>query len=278
MTKNSNILAIVVVYKRLFSMSETIQSIKKLAIDLFIYDNSPEEFIQEKIKELATNCDIEYVRDVSNPGICKAYNKGFQKAVQANKKWVLLLDQDTILPPNYFEIFYEQYKENYCQNPVAYVPQLKHQGKLISPLKVSNSGITHSLDEKNLTIGLYGDISALNSGVFISTEFLRKIGEFSQKYPLDLLDHWLFKKISQQKQKIVVLPIVIQHNLSLFSKEGIDNKRYISILNGESVFLNEFGSYTDKFIYRLRLIRRILLLCIKGYWKRCFFCLKILIK
>ena len=41
---------------------------------------------------------IHYISDPTNPGVSKAYNVGFELARQLNKKWLLLLDQDTVFP------------------------------------------------------------------------------------------------------------------------------------------------------------------------------------
>jgi GT2 family glycosyltransferase len=95
-----NILGVLVLYKSKLEESETFISISKALksnnqkLDLFVYDNSPEYYYDKKaIKEYPGT--ITYEHDESNPGICKPYNKGLEKAKIENRQWLLLLDQDT---------------------------------------------------------------------------------------------------------------------------------------------------------------------------------------
>src|SRR5260221_11839723 len=95
---------------------------------LFIYDNSPQP------QEVLTNpCwNIHYQHNPSNPGVSKAYNKGFECAKIQNKKWILLADQDTEFPIDAFDKYLRSQKESGCS---IVVPKLIDQVGIVSPLK-----------------------------------------------------------------------------------------------------------------------------------------------
>ena len=267
MVELNDLLVVIVLYRQQLSESISFKSLMQCAtdcnsgIDLYIYDNSPIDFVQEDIKLYQNKIKIQYIRDISNIGIGKAYNEGYIYAESIRKNWILLLDQDSLLPNSYCSIFFDTLSKYYSNDIVAYVPKIEVKGKIISPAKISNSGFLTFLDNKHLEKGIKFNISALNSGTIISTCFLKEIGGFSEHYPLDMLDHWLYKKIVMLKKTIVLMPITIQHNLSVMSGYTLDRKRLISILNAEKNFVNEFGNILDIFFYKLRLLGR----CIKYF-------------
>ena len=274
-----NILAIIVLYKQKLSNSVTFIKLENALnvfdnkrLDIFVYDNSPQEFEQDTISFSTEKFNIKYERNISNAGVSLAYNKGAEYARSLGKKWLLLLDQDSELPTNYLDTFLA-YVEKY-KTPIVYVPKIEVNNKIISPARVTNSGLVRFLKSNELTKDLHFDISALNTGVFISTDFIHKIGGFSPKYPLDMLDHWLFKIISQFNETVVLLPITMRHDLSVLSKGGVSNERYGSILNAEKIFLQEFGSVGNIIVYKLRLLRRFLLLLLNGNKNQACMCLR----
>ena len=95
------LLIILVVYKRRLEECEAFQSILKMhksgqLLNLFVYDNSPEPQRIFNYQGLS----IIYKHDSQNSGLSKAYNIGAVQAKNDKLDWILLLDQDTILPAN----------------------------------------------------------------------------------------------------------------------------------------------------------------------------------
>jgi glycosyltransferase involved in cell wall biosynthesis len=222
---------------------------------IYIYDNSSQEFIQDDIK-LCELSNVHYVRNIFNPGISHAYNEGLALASKINKNWLLLLDQDTILPENYFTTFFEKMRTVNSAVVVACVPKVKAmvkgKEKLIAPGTMVNYKVRFS--PVDFTEGVHKNISTLNSGVFVSVSFMNTIGGFSEKYPLDCLDYWLFKCIEKQNKSVFVMNIYTQHDLSLYNPQGISLWRFESGLKAQCQFLSDFGSRKDKILYNFRLL------------------------
>ncbi len=92
-----SLLIVLVIYKMKIGESPAFVSLTRAlqfshqSATLFVYDNSP----RPQNIEQNENWKIEYQNDPTNPGVSKAYNEGFTLAKTENKKWMLLVDQDT---------------------------------------------------------------------------------------------------------------------------------------------------------------------------------------
>lgn len=203
-TTIEGILFILVIYKKRLNESDSftslVDSLKNthLNIDIFIYDNSPSAMIlQEELS--GGNWKIHYVHDETNPGVSKAYNEGFRLGKKMNKKWLLLLDQDTKLPKDAI---------------IKYCRALQDNGEysLVAPILVSTNGIIYSpcnyffkrgFPMKSIEIGLVKARrkSLLNSGLLISMDIFEKVGGYNEKLKLDFSDFEFldrYRKISDQ--------------------------------------------------------------------------------
>ena len=198
------ILFILVIYKRKLNESDSfislVNSLKNthVNVDIFIYDNSPSSMILDE--ELSgENWNIHYVHDKTNPGVSKAYNEGFKLGKKLNKKWLLLLDQDTKLPNNAIT--------KYCK-----AVQDNNEYSLFAPILVSTNGTIYSpcnyffkrgFPMKSIEIGLMNARrkSLLNSGLLISIDIFEKVGGYNERLKLDFSDFDFidrYRKISGQ--------------------------------------------------------------------------------
>ncbi len=97
---------VIVVYNTKLETSESFQSVegmrrKGTTLDLIVYDNSPTP--QQPIEPPGLR--ITYFHDPENSGVSKAYNVAAAHATALRKEWILLLDQDTTLPPDLLEAY-----------------------------------------------------------------------------------------------------------------------------------------------------------------------------
>jgi GT2 family glycosyltransferase len=266
------ILGVLVLYKCKLEESETFISISKALksnnqkLDLFVYDNSPEYYYDKKaIKEYPGT--ITYVHDKSNPGICKPYNLGLEKSVQNNKKWLLLLDQDTELTEDYLVKLSQvvQISNNYA----SIVPVIYSNGNIVSPTRYDFIGRMKAISFED-SGGIVNNITAINSGACVNVNFLSEIGGFNELFPLDMLDHWLNSEIEKHGENIFVLDIKLQHNLSVSDYSTLTVDRFIKILEAENVFCLRYNKKI--IIYKLRLVLRMFKLLLSGNIRYSFKC------
>jgi GT2 family glycosyltransferase len=229
---------------------------KEKNIDIFIYDNSVESQYVPEIKGF----NLYYIHDKNNAGVSKAYNVGIKKAKELNKKYVILLDQDSNILACDLEKYFllaEKYGENYIYAPVMY-----SKNKIYSPAYVN-----HFIGKiQNLNTFIYKEIynlnkkSLINSGLMIPIKLIELIGDFNENIKLDFSDFYFIEKYKKINQNIILLNLYVQHTLS-----GDEGKNYLAEILRYKYYCNgakHFNISTNKF----RLIpafRRMLRLTIK---------------
>lgn len=250
-----DILAVLVLYKMNLEDSPTYQSLltsvkagnsQFSSLKLIIYDNSPNP--QVSIKDIPV--ETIYVHDSDNGGLVAAYNYALCEA--QNKEWMLLLDQDTILPQNFISNIIKN--DNFTsmdESIVAIVPKVRCNKLVVSPAQVAFAGRMKSIANY---IGKHNQpITAINSGALIKTSFMQEIGGFNKVFKLDFLDHWLFHKIYSLGRTVYVSESVLEHELSVSNFEkSITPERYENILLAEWHFYQLYKSKLEVGIYIIR--------------------------
>lgn len=256
----SNFFVVVVLYKCTLEDSETIKSIQKnfdQKVPLFVYDNSPVEQY-ENTHFVFNQFEVEYLHDEKNSGLNAAYNHALKKALKEEKKWLLLMDQDTFFTNEYIQEIGSIDLSKIPENVVAIIPKvLSIEKNNISPAKMMKGGLCKPIKIKP---GISEEpITGINSGTLIRTDFIQSIGGFNSSLPLDMLDHWYFREIYKLNKAVLVLESSIFQDLSVAGnfEETVSINRYKSILRAEKIFLKNDGLLA-KVIFNLRLIRRAL--------------------
>lgn len=215
-------LAVMVVYNRRIEACETFLSLagcltaESEKMDMLVYDNSPLPQAVPAAGRLSC-FRLHYVNDPSNPGVSKAYNKGFELARQLGKKALLLLDQDTLFPEDTY-LRYARAIQAYPQS-VLFAPILTTGGKIFSPCRNvlrMNFPLTSTLGGK---VSVRGK-SLLNSGMWIRLEAFERIGGFNEAIPLDFADHDFMRRYRQYFDTFVVVDVACRHGFS--DQETID--------------------------------------------------------
>lgn len=206
-----DLLPVLVVYRCPLPQSSTWQSIIEeserlgVTLDLMIYDNSP----VAQILPLTSN-NIYYRHDQINSGVSKAYNEGFQLAQRLNKKWLLLLDQDSLFPSGWME-WYAKASQNDDQILIA--PIVSSGKKIISPF---NYWLCLGRSSKAVFPGIKSLKTnyAINSGLLIPTLLFAKAGGYDDSVPLDFSDFVFMHKLKKMDAQLDVIALSLEHHLS----------------------------------------------------------------
>ena len=250
---NNSIEIVIVLYQCSLDESVTFQSLKKLlektSIDyeLIIFNNDKNQKIQ--------NSMFLIVNSEENQRLPGAYNYALEKAVESGKKWILLLDQDTVIPETYFEELQKLFLSNYPSDLVAVVPILESDGKISSPKLISSKmRFERDLAEKGYT---KDRINAFNSMSLLDVQFIKSLGGFNKEYPLDMHDHWCYNQIFKHQKLVYILDTTTDHNSSFVNfEENISVKRYKQFLSSENKFIhNELGMPVYLY-YKMKLVLR----------------------
>ncbi|MGB0177905.1 MAG: glycosyltransferase [Owenweeksia sp.] len=174
----SNILAVIVIYEKTLEESRSFQSIQPLldkGLKVLIFDNSPSP---QNIPE-----DLLYHHSPENKGVSGAYNFAAVKAKDLGCRWLWLLDDDTLVDPEFLneaEAFANQDYE-------LYVPKIYSNQRLLSPFGIKRS-ITFRLDHVNTGRHKLAELRPINSGMLISLAAFNKAGGYNPELPLDFSD------------------------------------------------------------------------------------------
>lgn len=222
-----------------------------------LYDNTPEAGVPGPLP-----VGVQYEAAGRNAGLAAAYNRALDVAQLHNCAWLLLLDQDSVLPENFLESLLEELREHGTDSDVvAVVPIVRSGGVVVSPKRVGFFGLKAFMETPR---GIQdSEIASINSGTAIRCDFVRSIGGFSRAYWLDYLDHWLFRQIYAAGKKVAVSNCILEHSLSVQDyRRNINLTRYRSILAGESAFMTTHKSKLQIPFYLLRLLARSMRLAI----------------
>ncbi len=261
MAAQRKIQAVVVLYKVSVGNSATLQSMRAIfaaqpalrdGIDLLIYDNSPELQPAEDLRPLGEN--VQYRHDGSNGGLATAYGYALDLAVAAGLPWLLLLDQDTTLTA---ELFHELLAviETGPPAPVcAIIPRQVRDGVVLSPRLVRagrDLPVETGIATERLTV--------FNSAACVRVAALQAIGGFPREFPLDYLDHIVFHRLQAPGGRLLVLPVSIEHQLSIKNlAEEMSLERYKRLLAAEWGFIREVKPKGGAPVQRIRLVQRAL--------------------
>lgn len=199
------------------------------SIDVFIYDNS----LQEQTVPDIYGINFHYVHDKKNAGVSKGYNVGIEKAKELNKKYVILLDQDSNISCADFEkytLLYNKYGDDYLYAPIMY-----YKDKIYSPGNINNfAGKVQDLN-KFMYKEVYSleDKSLINSGLLIPLKIIDLIGNFNENIKLDFSDFYFIEKYKKFNNNMVLLNLYVEHSLS-----GDESKNYLKEISRYKYYCN----------------------------------------
>lgn len=210
-----SMLAVIVIYNELIDNSESLNSLDSAftsgnKLDVLVYDNSKTPQNIERTKFV--NFNFTYLHNPNNPGLGVAYNKGGEMALKRNKKWLLLLDQDTVFANNFFD----KMKEAIVTNPKI---------KLFAPiLMLSNSVILspcsfrffHGKHLKEVSPGInsLSNNQPVNSGIIVNLKAFISVGGYNEKVKLDYSDHQFIERFKKIEKNYFVINSIGQQNFS----------------------------------------------------------------
>ncbi len=214
-----NTLIVIVLYNLSLHDTITYQALDKIlqeykserSVDLFIYDNSPIAYTSVDAVNGNSKFNVDYLHDPTNPGVSKAYNRAADWASDKEKKWLLVLDQDTDLPADGL-LRYAQAVESFPDFPL-YAPQVYSGGLLYSPCRyVFHKGSNLRSIDPGVHKTRYR--SVINSGLLLYLSAFHEVGGYDEEVQLYFSDHVFFDRIKKYFPNFVVINCRLEHQLS----------------------------------------------------------------
>ena len=258
----ASIFAVIVLYVTRPADSDTVKTLitqmsdfraRGSRLQVLLYDNTPGGQDCPPLPE-----HIIYHAAPRNGGIVTAYTRALELASRGGFSWMLTLDQDTHLPPNFLARMYELALYAEPKEEIgAIVPQLSSAGRLLSPVRIRPWGPSYL--PRGFSGIARGEICAVNSASLFRVRALNSIGGFDPRFWLDCQDAYVYRQLHRSGLSVWTAgEIQIQHDLSLISrKQPISVDRFENFLQAESAFCDLYGTIIQRLALTGRLAGRL---------------------
>lgn len=211
MSESNSVCGIIVTYcPNEEVLRKALRSASIQADQVVLQDNSPSDEAQSTVSRIVDDIrredsrrQILLVRRNRNDGLSRALNAGIQIAVEMGFRFVLLLDQDSVLEDGAIESLKQAHQQTARSGCVT---------ALITWNIDENPSILLTLLERLF----YGHVSdmlephacrlAITSGLFLDTVAFRQIGLFDEGLFLDGCDHDFSLRLRKHGGRILVVP------------------------------------------------------------------------
>ncbi|MDQ1452242.1 MAG: hypothetical protein QOK38_2108 [Acidobacteriaceae bacterium] len=256
----AQILIVVVQYQTPLENAPVIQSLDRCFsqnpalgddITTLVWDNSPAPHpVPQNL-----SFSLEYRHAGENLGVSGAYNGAAKFAAELGAEWLLLLDQDTVPPPEFLTLMLDYARRLAPEHRIAAVaPTVMMGPSHISP-KVTVRGGRSVAPPAGFVGEERREVVLVNTGLLLRLESLAQVGGFDPDFWLDFSDRYLCHMLARHRLSVwVAADLQLQHHVSLIAG-GISFSRYANLVAAEDAFFTLYRSLPRNLVYCQRLLR-----------------------
>lgn len=194
---------IIVTYNIGKKFNKYINSIINQVKEIIIIDNNSDEETREVLRKLSKYKNIEVIFNKDNFGIAKALNQGVEYAIKNEYKWILTLDDDSLVTDNMIVNLLTAYRQAIKEFPnediVSIFPTIVEEKKYN---KLQEIGTLYNFVDVGIT-----------SGNLLNTKVFEKVGYFNEHYFIDQVDFEFCLRLKKDNLKLIrVNNAVLLHN------------------------------------------------------------------
>jgi glycosyltransferase involved in cell wall biosynthesis len=256
----SRILAVIVLYRTHPAESQAFNTLlaakanldsEQTEVQILLYDNTPGGLDPGSLPE-----GVRYEAAGENAGLASAYNRALSIAQHQQSTWLLTLDQDTTLPPDYLYQICRIASEVEADSSIAaIVPRMLDRGRPVAPVFIRFWGASYAAADCQGTSPR--EVHATNSATLFRVSSLKQIGGFSPYFWLDYLDGYVFHQLHAHGGKVYIArDIEVVHELSLLHGGNLTPVRFHNILRAESAYWDLYGTPVQRLAFDTRLLLR----------------------
>lgn len=190
------------------SLTTALKSLQQRT-SIFIYDNSPNAHAHTHTP--GEQWHVTYHHNAANPGVGKAYNEGFRLAGAQNKKWLLLVDQDSVFEKDFFSKCKTAIGND--ANEEIFVPRMVDSRGIVSPFyfRLGRGFRLNAINEGQYRLS---GKRFINSGILITCRLFEVSGGYDEQFSLDFSDLVFLERLETREQTFRVLDSTCEHALS----------------------------------------------------------------
>lgn len=256
-----SVLAVMVRYNTPLAESETVRGMcaalagdagLRAACDFMVWDNSPQRLARPELP-----VDFDYAHSEQNLGVSGAYNNATRYAVERGHEWMLLLDQDTRVTPDFLRAMLRWSVELKSRSEIALIAPTVRVGEMVvSPRRYLFN--RHRAYAEPTPGVAEGEAFAINSGSLVRVQWLKAIGGFSSDFWLDYSDIYACHQIFLRGGKVWrATDAELEHEMTVMDYDRLMSTwRYRNFSQAESAFNDLYKGYAENGAQNLRLLLR----------------------
>ena len=258
-----HMLVVMVRYVIPLQESQTIRSLEHIlqsdpsllnAFEFLIWDNSPHE-----AEDKTLPFPFIYQHSEKNRGVAGAYNEALKIAASSGHPWMLLLDQDTILPALFLQTMLKYSRQLDGEYSIAAIaPSVWVNGQMMFPRRVR---FNRTVAGSPSLMGVHeGEWTTANSGIAMRVSALQEVGGYSESFRLEFSDMYVFHRLHRIEKKLWIAgDIRLDHQLAITDYGGaMTPERYRNFAAAEDAFVNLCQSRMENVAQTARLLIRTL--------------------
>lgn len=235
MRREVKFMALIVVYGESPLENSSIETLMKNNFDkdrlrIIVWDNS---ITSEINSNNITDSNIIYKWTPENIGLSEIYNRVIKDYLD-HDEYLILLDQDSVLPIDFLEIAESAINEN--SDIDLFLPGVKANGRIVSPLYYCLGWGRYWKKMRHGRVRS-GFVGAINSGMIISSRYLYGKKVYDENLRFYGTDTQFMLDYSEARKHLCVLNTILQHDLSFFS-DSIENRaRKFAVMRAANIYI-----------------------------------------
>jgi rhamnosyltransferase len=208
--------AVIVSYNSPESVMTCIDSLEGQADKIVVVDNSADSQVKDILCALPHADKIAFIFNETNVGLGAALNQGLQYSVNANYRWTLLLDQDSILAENMvFEMIrsYEYLDDETKESTAMVVPAVFDKNfKKMLPSVITTNFLNKKIGRPSNDCFVHFHVT---SGSLLKNALVSRAGLMNENLFIDYIDFdYCFRILDRNLRILLSKNALLYHSLA----------------------------------------------------------------
>ncbi|HEY9344196.1 MAG TPA: glycosyltransferase family 2 protein [Inquilinus sp.] len=258
--------AVIVLFHPTAEQVARVVELRKHCDNLVVVDNTPQP--DSRLTTLFEEYDITLINEGNKNGIAGAHNRGLASQFERGADAVALIDQDSVMPENYFPVMRE-ICSTLASQPFLVGPRIFEEAvQEYLPVLESNGIAVRQLDMHE-DAGMQRCAFLISSGCVISRAAFAKLGPFDEKLFIDHVDIEYCLRARERNVPLYATPVLTlshrigdlrRHKLGPFELMTVNHpwyRRYYNARNAVQILFRYGRRYPIVFILNLSTLKEI---------------------
>jgi rhamnosyltransferase len=219
-SRRENVWAVVVTHNPTPDFEQNVSALITQVQELIIVDNQSSPANRQFVAKVASHYRAEVIWSQQNLGIASALNAGADLALASNEcQWILMLDQDSRVPPDFVATMFKAYEACPFRDEVAVVGanyQLKFRA-----LRTPGAGGQARIFREVKTL--------MTSGTMVKRRAFADCGGFDESFFMDYVDHEFCFRVRRHGLRIIQANnAILQHRLGSPTLHRIFGRHFVT--------------------------------------------------